>query len=171
MKLKIKEIALFAILGSLMFVSKMLTELLPNIHLLGVFTVAFTVVYRWKALFPIYVFVFLTGLVYGFPIWWIPYLYFWAFLWGMAMLIPKNIPTVIQPIVYMLVCSAHGFLYGTLYAPSQALLFGLDFHGMIKWIIAGLPWDAIHGISNLLCGMLIFPIVYVLKQTEKIMKR
>ena len=54
MKLTIREIAVFGMLGSIMYASKLVMELLPNIHLLGVFVVAFTVVYRKKALYPIY---------------------------------------------------------------------------------------------------------------------
>ena len=148
MKLTTKEITVFAMLGALMYASKVIMELAPNIHLLGVFTVAFTVVYRKKALYPIYIYVLLNGMFCGFATWWIPYLYLWTILWGAVMLLPKNMPAKIKPLVYMLVCSAHGFLFGTLYAPAQAILYGLDLKGMIAWIIAGLPWDFIHGVSN-----------------------
>ena len=89
-KLKAKEIAVFAMLGTLMYVSKMLMQWLPNIHLLGVFIVASTVVYRAKALYPLYVYVFLDGLFSGFSVWWIPYLYVWTVLWAFAMILPKN---------------------------------------------------------------------------------
>ena len=44
MKLTVRETAVFAMLGALMYASKMIMELAPNIHLLGAFTVAFTVV-------------------------------------------------------------------------------------------------------------------------------
>lgn len=149
-----------------MYASKMIMEIAPNVHLLSVFTVSFTVVYRKKALYPIYVYVLLNGLLCGFSTWWIPYLYLWSALWGAVMLLPKNLPKKVKPIVYMLVCSAHGFLFGTLYAPAQAILYGLDFEGMITWIVAGLPWDCIHGISNFFCGMMIVPIASVLTKLE-----
>ena len=142
-------------------------EFLPNVHLIGTFIVAITAVYRAKALFPIYAFVLLNGIVSGFATWWIPYLYIWTVLWGAAMLLPRNMPTKIKPIIYMIVCALHGFLYGVIYAPSQALLFGLDFKGMIAWIISGVPFDLIQGISNLFCGLLICPIILVLKNTQK----
>ncbi|MCB6414637.1 hypothetical protein OCV99_08950 [Dorea acetigenes] len=166
MKLTTKEITVFAMLGALMYASKVIMELAPNIHLLGVFTVAFTVVYRKKALYPIYIYVLLNGMFCGFATWWIPYLYLWTILWGAVMLLPKNMPAKIKPLVYMLVCSAHGFLFGTLYAPAQAILYGLDLKGMIAWIIAGLPWDFIHGVSNFFCGILIMPIVSILIMLE-----
>ena len=70
--LTIREICVFAMLGAVMYLSKLLLEVAPNVHLLSVFTVAFTVVYRKKALYPIYTYVFLNGLFCGFSTWWIP---------------------------------------------------------------------------------------------------
>ena len=90
----------------------------------------------------------------------------WTVLWGAVMFLPKHMPAKIQPVVYMAVCAAHGFLFGTLYAPAQALLYGLSFQGMIAWIVAGLPWDLIHGVSNFFCGILILPIVSMLRFVE-----
>lgn len=166
-KLTIREMAVFAMLGALMYASKMIMEVAPNVHLLGVFTIAFTVVYRKKALYPIYTYVLLNGIFCGFATWWIPYLYLWAVLWGAAMLLPKRIPEKLRPLVYMLLCAAHGFLFGTLYAPAQALLYGLSFQKMVAWIISGLPWDFVHGVSNFFCGILIVPIVKILTFLEK----
>ena len=166
MKLSVKELAVFGMLGTLMCISKYVMEFLPNMHLLAVFTVAFTVVFRKKALYPIYIFVFLVGLFSGFSVWWLPYLYIWAVLWGAVMLIPKNINPKIAPFVYIAVCSLHGFLYGTIYAPAQALLFGLDFKGTVAWIVAGLPFDMVHGFSNLCLGVLIVPIIKVLNKLK-----
>ena len=170
MKLKVKDIAVFGMLGALMYASKVLMDVLPNIHLIDTFIVSMTVVYRKKALYPLYIFVFLTGLMNGFATWWIPYLYIWAVLWGMTMLIPKKLPEKTKPVIYMTVCALHGFLYGTLYAPAQALLFGLDFKGMISWIIAGIPFDITHGISNFICGLLICPFITILSKAEKFAK-
>lgn len=167
MKLTIREIAVFGMLGGVMYASKLIMELIPNVHLLGVFTIAYTVVYRKKALYPIYTYVILNGIFSGFAAWWVPYLYLWTLLWGAVMLLPRNMPKKVRPFVYMTVCAAHGFLFGTLYAPAQAILFGLSFKGMIAWIIAGLPWDFIHGISNFFCGILIVPIITVLKYAER----
>ena len=51
-------------LGAMMFCSKMIMELLPNIHLIGMFCILLTAVFGFKALIPIYLFVGITG-VYG----------------------------------------------------------------------------------------------------------
>ncbi len=170
MKLTVREMAIFSMLGALMFGSKMLMEAAPNIHLLGVFTIAFTVVYRAKALYPIYIYVLLNGIFAGFATWWIPYLYIWTVLWGLTMLLPKKMPKPVAVVVYSIVNAIHGYGYGVLYAPAQALLFGLNFKGMVAWIVAGFPFDVIHGTSNLFCGLLIVPIIMVLQQLERTTK-
>ena len=46
------------------------------------------------------------------------------------------------------------------------ILFGMSFKAMIAWIVAGLPWDMIHGVSNFFSGILIVPIVNVLLRLE-----
>lgn len=167
MKLTVREMAVFSMLGAIMYASKMIMELIPNVHLLGVFTIAFAIVYRKKALYPIYVYVILDGIFSGFAIWWIPYLYLWTILWAVVMILPKRMNKRIAPFIYMIVCALHGFLYGILYAPAQAILYGLSFEGMIAWIVAGFPFDMIHGVSNFFCGMLIMPIVSALRKAER----
>ena len=166
MNLTTREVAVFAMLGSIMYASKMLMEIAPNVHLLGTFVIAFTIVYGKKALYPIYVFVLLTGVYAGFATWWIPYLYLWTVLWGVVMLLPKNMPKKIRPFVYMTVCALHGFLYGILYAPAQAFFFGLNWAGTIAWILAGLRRGFVPGVSTFFCGMLIMPIVRALRIAE-----
>lgn len=166
MKLSVKEITLFGMLGAVMYCSKVFMELLPNIHLLGSLTIAYTIAFRKKALYPIYVYVFLNGLFSGFSTWWIPYLYVWTLLWAVVMLLPKKCGRL----TYMLVCAAHGFLFGTLYAPAQALLYGLSFRGMLAWIAAGLPYDIIHGISNFAVGIIIVPTANLLKRADEVIK-
>lgn len=147
-----------------MYISKIVMEALPNVHLLGVLTMAYTLTYRKKALIPIYIYVMLNGLLSGFNFWWLPYTYIWTILWGITMLLPTNMPRKVSIFVYSVICSLHGFAYGTLYAPAQALMFGLDFEGMVAWIIAGFPFDIIHGISNLAFGFLIVPLYEILKR-------
>ena len=154
---KIRDIAIFAMLGTVMFCSKIIMEALPNIHLLGMLTIAYTIAFKVKALIPIYVYVFLNGLYAGFDVWWIPYLYIWTLLWGITMLLPKNMPTKVYIIVYPVLCALHGLFFGVLYAPVQAILYKFTFEETLLWIIAGIPFDIIHCIGNIFVGMLIIP--------------
>ena len=158
------EMCVFAMLASLMFCSKIIMEVLPNIHLLGMLTMAYTVAFRGKALIPIYVYVLINGIYSGFATWWVAYLYIWAVLWGLTMLIPKSIPNAVAAVCYPVICALHGFAFGILYAPAQALLFGFNFEQTLAWIASGIPFDIIHGISNLVAGTLILPLSRILKR-------
>lgn len=160
-------ICIFAMLGSLMFCSKKIMEVLPNIHLLGMFTMVLTLTFRWKALIPIYIYVFLDGLFLGFNLWWIPYLYIWTILWGITMLLPKKMPRKLSLVVYPVVCSLHGFAFGILYAPAQALFFNLNFEETVAWVATGAVFDVVHGISNFFVGFLIIPFSELLKKLAK----
>ena len=151
-------------LGTLMYCSKVIMSVLPNIHLLGMLTMTYTVVYRTKALIPIYIYVMLDGLFSGFNFWWLPYVYIWTILWAITMLLPKKMPLKIAAIVYPSICALHGFAFGTLYAPAQALMFGLNLEQTIAWIIAGIPFDVIHGVSNIFTGMLVIPFSELMKK-------
>ena len=148
---------LFSMLAALMFVSKVLMEFLPNIHLLGVLTMVYTLTFRKKALIPIYLYVFLNGLFAGFSVWWIPYLYIWTILWGITMLLPRKMPRVAKCIIYPIVCCLHGLLFGVLYAPVQAIMFHLNFEQTLVWIASGFPYDVLHAAGNLVFGMFIVP--------------
>ena len=150
-------------LGTLMFCSKLLMEFLPNVHLLGMLTIAYTVVYRAKALIPIYVYVMLNGLWAGFSMWWFPYLYIWTILWGITMLLPKHMPRKVACVIYPLVCGAHGLAFGILYSPAQALMYHFTWEQLGAWILVGLPWDVLHGISNAAVGTLVLPLSKLLR--------
>ena len=161
------ELTRFAMLGTVLFCSKLIMEVAPNIHLLGMFVMTYTVVYRRKALIPLYLYVLIQGIYAGFAPWWVPYLYLWTILWGVTMLLPRNLSRRQAMVVYPVVCSLHGFLYGVLYAPGQALLFGLNFEQTLAWIAAGLPFALIPGVSTLVACMLVLPMSDVLLRLEK----
>lgn len=162
----IRNMIIFAMLAAVMFAGKMVFEALPNIHPVACLIMVYTVVYRKYALIPIYLFVFIFGLFYGFSTWWIPYLYIWTVLWVITMLLPQNMSAKVSMIVYPLVCCTFGLLYGTLYAPAQAILFGFDIKTTISWIISGLPFDFLHGVGNFAMGFLVYPLSKILKKLD-----
>ncbi len=140
-------------LGAMMFTSRVILAILPNIHLVGIFTMVCAIVFRVKGLIPVAIYVALEGLFAGFSPWWYAYLYVWTLLWGMTMLLPRKMPGRVAAIVYAAVCGLHGIIFGALCAPAQALAFGLDLRQTLAWIAAGLPYDILHGVSNFLVGL------------------
>ena len=165
--LTIEEMVKFAYFGTMMFVFKII-EGIPNFHPLAMLITVFTVVYGVKAIWIIVVFDFLTGLIWaGFMVWWYPYLYIWTLLWAVVMLLPKNMKEENAIVVYTIVCTLHGLLYGTLYAPYQALVFWLNAKQTFAWILAGLPYDVLHAINNFAISLLCVPLINLLRKIDK----
>jgi energy-coupling factor transport system substrate-specific component len=151
-----------------MLAAKLALEFLPNVHLTAALISAYTLVYRRRALIPLYVFVLLEGLISGFPMWWLPYLYIWLPLWGGVMLLSRlRAAGKFQVVMYCAACGLHGLTYGLMYAPAQAVMFRLSFHAMTAWIAAGLPFDVVHGIGNVAAGTLILPLAALLRRLER----
>ena len=157
----------FAVFGAMMFALKIAMASLPNIHPLGMFIMLLTVVYRWRALIPIYLYVLLDGLFYGFGTWWIPYLYIWAILWGITMLLPRKMPTAVAAVVYPAVCGLFGIAFGSLYAPVWAIVAGLNLKQTVAWIISGLSFDVMHAVGNAAMGCLVLPLSKVLIRLDR----
>lgn len=162
-----RELTIFAMLGALMFCSKLLMEVLPNIHPLGMLTMCYTLVYRRRAIIPIVIYLLLQGVYAGFNLWWLPYLYLWPLLWVVTLLLPRKISPQKAMILYPVVCALHGLAFGTLYAPAQALMYGLSLKATIAWIVAGLPYDLIHAVGNFFVGLLVFPLSKLLSRLDR----
>ncbi len=161
------HLVIFAMLGTILFLSKQLLEFLPNVELISTFTMVYTLVYRRQALIPIYLFIFLEGVWAGFGLWWYPYLYLWLVLWTLTMLLPRQLPLWARVPVYAGVCGLFGLAYGSLYAPYQAAVFlKWDLKKTLAWIAAGFPWDVTHALGNLALGTLIVPLTELLRQLE-----
>ena len=163
----LRLLVVFAMLGSIMFISDILMEFLPNVHIVGVLAVVYTIVYRYKALVPIYLYVLLNGIYSGFGIWWLAYLYIWTLLWGLAMLVPRRLPKGIRTVLYVIAVTAQGLLFGVLYMPVQ-YIYMPNIKMLLTWVSVGfVTADIYHGIGNLIFGiLLILPLSELLLKLE-----
>ncbi len=167
-RLDLRHLLIFAMLGTIQFVSKQALEFLPNVEMVSTLTMVYTLVYRKRGLIPVLVFILMEGLLWGFSIWWFPYLYLWPILWALTLALPKRMPLWLQVPVCCLVCGLFGLAYGTLYAPYQAAVFlGWDLKKTLAWIVAGFPWDLTHAVGNLVIGTLIVPLTALLRKLEE----
>ncbi|MCL2035886.1 MAG: hypothetical protein FWG83_00675 [Oscillospiraceae bacterium] len=170
--LKIKQLTTFGILAAVILSSQIVFFGLPGVQLNGLFISAITLTYRWRALIPIYVYVLLYLLYYGFLTWNLPYLYIWLPLWGIFMLCGKlPLPPKVKVPLHMFLCGIYGLSFGILYAPFQALTFGWNFEQTLVWVKAGFllpPYsDITHGINNFATGMLILPLSNLLTKLDR----
>ena len=80
------------------------------------------------------------------------------------MLVPAKWNPKIRMVLYSAIGLFHGLLFGILYAPAQALLFGFSFRQTLLWIASGFLWDVVHGLGNAVVCSLILPLERVLKK-------
>ena len=83
--LTIREIVLFGVLGALTFALQVVMGPLPNIEPVSLLVMLFMVIFGWKGLFPVYIFVAMEILFYGLGVWNAYYLYVWLVLAMAAM--------------------------------------------------------------------------------------
>jgi len=165
-----RELAIFATFGAMMFLSRMAMLAVPNVHLLAMFIASFTLVYRTKALIPIYVWVLIEGMAGGFPLWLVPYLYIWLPLWGAFMILGKfNIPNKVRVPLYMVICAFHGLTFDVMYSPWGMHLMGIPmtFEAWWTYLVAGLWWSITHAVGNFAAATLIIPLVTLIKKLDR----
>lgn len=146
-----RETAILAFSAALLFALQVLLAPLPNIELVSLLVVLYTITFRKKALFPIYTFVVLEGLLYGFQLWWGMYLYVWLILWAIALRFSHRQRTSFQ---WALLTGVFGLLFGFLCAFAYIPVSGLK--AAFAWWVAGIPWDVVHGASNFALTLALF---------------
>ncbi len=154
-------------LGTLMFAGKELMEFLPNVHPLTLLTVVYTVVYRRYAIFPIVVYLALETLFGGGIPWTVPYYYIFPICYFVTLLVPNGMSGGKKQICYTLICTFFGIAFGTLYAPWQAIMFGLSFEKTLAWIAAGFYFDVVHAIANFALSFTIMPLARGIEKARK----
>ena len=82
MKLKVRELVILGLMTAILFIAQVALSFLPNIELVSLLIIVYTLVFGPKVLYVIYAFAVLEGLLYGFSTWWITYLYVWTILAG-----------------------------------------------------------------------------------------
>ena len=166
------DLVIFSMLASIMFTLKVVLAGIPNIEPVSLLIIVYTAVYRVRALIPIYIYVILEGLLFGFSVYWIGYLYVWAILWAVIMLIPRRAfdangrRAAVLGVCLALISGAFGLSFGALFAPSQIAIYGLSFDAMLAWIASGLPYDILHGCGNFAFAAAALPLIKLIKKLE-----
>lgn len=149
-KLTLTQIALFGMLGALTFAAKVAMSGLPNIEPVSLMVMLFAVVFGWKALYPIYLYVLMEILLYGINLWNINYLYIWTVLAIAAMCMRK----LRNPIWWALLSGLFGLAFGLLCTPVYMALDGFDY--AMRWWISGFAFDIPHAIGNFVIALVLF---------------
>ena len=157
---------LFAILGAMTFAAKYVMSFLPNIEPVSLMVILFAVVFGWKWVYPVYLYVALEILFYGISLWNINYLYIWALLAVAAMYLKK----IRHPLGWALLSGIFGLLFGALCGIVDIFIGGFGY-ALGKWI-SGIPFDLMHCGGNFVIALLLFnPLRKLLTEQYEKMKR
>lgn len=152
MKRPLVRLCLTAIMGVLLTVSKEAMAFLPNFEPVTLLTILFTLVFGSTALGAVGVFLMLEGLLYGFGLWWIMYLYIWPLL-ALLVLLLRRLKWN-HAWQWALIAGGFGLLFGSLCSLVYLPMGGPK--TMVTWALAGLPFDAVHAGGNFLLMLVLY---------------
>ncbi len=142
-----------------MYVGQVALSFIPNVEVVSLLVIVVTCVFRFRAIFSIYIFVICEVFTYGFNMWVINYLYIWAILWLAILLVSKSDSKA----VFALISALFGLLFGTLCSIPYFILGGIG--AGIGYIAQGIVFDLIHCVGNLVLTLLLYsPLNRVLRK-------
>ncbi len=156
---KIHTLVTMGFLSAILLLGQLGMSFLPNIEPVTPLIIIYTLVYR-KQVFPvIYTFVLLEGLIFGFGIWWVSYLYIWSILALIVLLLPQDNP----PVIWAVTAGIFGLLFGALCAIPYLISGGLG--AAFAYWAAGIPYDVLHCAGNFTLTLILFkPLYHILKK-------
>ena len=149
-KITVKELALFSVLGALTFAAKYVMSFLPNIEPVSLMVMLFAVLFGWKCLYPIYLYVGLEMLFFGIGLWNVNYLYIWVILAVGAYLMRK----MESSFAWALLSGSFGLVFGALCGIVDVFIGGVPY-AIAKWA-SGIPFDIMHCAGNFVIALLLF---------------
>lgn len=160
--MKIKDIALIGMMSAILIAVQVALSFLPNIELVSLLIILYTLVFGRKTLCIIYVFVAVEGMIYGIGLWWINYLYIWTILFLVVMILRGQHSVLL----WSALSGFYGLAFGALCAIPNLFLSGPG--SAVSYWIAGIPYDIIHCAGNFTVALVLFhPLYYVLNKISQ----
>ncbi len=154
--MRAKEIALIGMMSAVMITAQVALSFLPNIELVSLLIILYTLVFGWRVLYILYVFVAAEGLIYGLGLWFINYLYVWTILFVLVLLLRRLNSTFLWAIISGL----YGLSFGALCSIPYFITGGVA-SGFAYWA-QGIPFDLMHCAGNFIVTLILFHPLYSL---------
>lgn len=162
-RLTARDITIMALMVAIIEVSKVALAQIPNVELTSFWVIMFTLYFGTRIFYVIPVFILIEGMMYGFNLWWIMYLYAWPML-ALVVLLLRKMNTAWD---WSFVSGMFGLLFGFLCAIPY--IFTSGFAGAVAWWIAGIPWDLVHGMANFVIMLVLYkPMKLVMSKMQNV---
>jgi len=145
----LRELIELSLMGAFMFGTQVAMSSLPNVNVVSVLIILTVIFYGAKAFYSVAVFVLLEGLLYGFGLWFISYLYIWAVLVSIALIFRKNK----NSLIWAVIAGLFGLSFGLLCTLPYFFIGG--FPMALSYWVSGIPFDVTHCISNFVLTLLL----------------
>ncbi len=161
------DVALVGLMVAVIEVFKFAMMGLPNIELTSFWLILFSKNFGKKVYWVTPIFTLIEGIVFGFNLWWISYLYIWPILVLVTRVLHKND----SAIIWASVSAVFGLCFGALCALPY-FFTGTDLQSGLtivfsQWV-AGIPWDITHCIGNFVLMLLLYkPLSSVMVNLQK----
>lgn len=165
--MKIKDIALIGLLSATLTAGKLALSFIPNVEIVTFLIIIYTLVFGLKrTLFITFIFVTTETLIYGFGTWTLSYYIIWLVLVIITFCMSKVIKSEYGWAIYS---GIYGLMFGLLFAIFESMFYGIGY-GIAYWI-RGIPFDAIHMVSNFILMVILYqPISNLLKKRKLYLK-
>lgn len=169
-KISVRDIALIGMMTAIIEVSKIALSFIPNVELVTFWIIMFTLFLGPKVIYSIIAFILIEISVYGIHTWVIMYIYIWPLLALVIWLCKKN-----QSVwFYTIVSGIYGLLFGFFCAIPYLFIGSVDggirsgFIMAFNWWVAGIPFDIIHGVANMIIMIILYqPVRALLSRAQK----
>lgn len=159
MKLTVRELVVLALCTAALFVGQVALAFLPNIELVSLLVIVYTLAFRRKVLYVIYAFALLEGLLYGFSMWWVTYLYVWTVLAGLTWCF-RNMQSALG---WAILSGAFGLSFGALC--EIPFLVTIGWRGALGAWVSGIPFDLAHCAGNFVLALaLVKPLMKLMRR-------
>lgn len=153
------DVALMGMMVATLEAGKMALSAAPNVEIVTLLVILYTLVFGKKTLYAVAVFVLLECAVWGIGLWTVMYLYLWPLL-SLTVYMMRKIDS---RWFWSIFSAAFGVMYGGLCSIVYLFLGGPS--TAFAWWIAGIPWDLFHGGANfVLMAVLYTPLRQVLRR-------
>lgn len=150
--MKARDVVLIGILSATITAGKLALSFIPNVEIVTLLFMAYTIVFGYKKTLLISI-VFTTTeiFIYGFNTWLLVYYFIWPMLIIITKLTSKKVKSEYG---YAIIGAIFGYAFGFFAAVGESLFYGVAY-GLTYWI-RGLLFDLVHGTSNFIIILVLF---------------
>ncbi len=162
--IKAKDIALIGIMAAIIEVCKVIMAGIPNVEVTSFLIIMFCIFFRgnYFCYILIPVFILIEGLIFGFGLWWLQYL----FAWPVLAFVASKLYTMDSACGWAIVSGIFGLIFGALCSIPYFFMGGPA--TAFAWWVAGIPWDLVHGVANFIIMLVLYkPMNKVLKTLKR----